>query len=136
MEGNNSEKPRTITEDSSFHGIIILEGFRDKDILESFKLIGKKESNEWTLLKVSIEPSLFQHFLIVVQSNLLVDENGIPFYAHFYRNNSLIIVFPKKIFQVTCDKESWKEVIAYGISLGISEFELDFKPNKINEEEY
>ena len=63
----------------------------------------------------------------------MVEEN---FYFHFYRNNELIVVFNTKIFRVTTNENTWKELIEYGKSLGIIEEQLDFKPYKIEDEEW
>ena len=45
-------------------------------------------------------------------------------------------MFNKKIFRVSTDENSWKELIEYGKSLGIPEEQLDFKPCRVEDEEW
>lgn len=119
-----------------YHGIIIEQSLRDKTILNSIKILGKKEIDQWTLLKVSINSSYLQHFLKDIQQNLIEDENGIPYYAHFYKGIILKVVFPFKIFHVTTSLDTWTNVIEYGRSIGIPESQLDFFPNKFSDESF
>ncbi len=70
-----------------------------------------------------------------IQPNLLT-ENGVPYYAHFYRAEELIIVFPDRGFHVSPDENSWKEVISYGESLGVPRAELDFRPCRFRDETF
>lgn len=48
-------------------------------------------------------------------------------YAHFWQNKKVIVIFKDKRFKIDFDnKETWKEVLEYGKSLGIPEEQLDF----------
>jgi hypothetical protein len=58
------------------------------------------------------------------------------FYAHFYRDNGIIIVFKEKIFNVTVDKNTWKAAINYGKTININEKQLYFIPNRFEDEEF
>lgn len=49
-------------------------------------------------------------------------------YAHFFCEQSLIVVFQDKAFKVTIDPNSWEEVIEYGLKHNIPIEQLDFKP--------
>lgn len=99
------------------------------------QVLGRKTGKHWTLLKVGVRPEMFDTIIDLMQANLL-DERGVPYYAHFYRDDELIIVFPSKIFHVTPDKNSWSEAVSYGESVGIPKDELDFRPCKLTEETY
>ncbi len=71
----------------------------------------------------------------LVQKNLL-EENGVPFYAHFYRNDELIVVFPDRVFYLKPDRSAWTPAVTYGKNLGIPEERLNFKPAKFEDETY
>ncbi|MCL5783429.1 MAG: hypothetical protein M1476_05925 [Candidatus Thermoplasmatota archaeon] len=121
------------TED--YHGIIIMESLSDKSILDSLKILGRKDGRIWTMLRVGVETGKFQGVIKSISRNLMV-VNGIPYYAHFYRRNELIVVFPGKIFFMTPDKETWQPVLDFGKSNGIPEQELDFFPCRFEDETY
>ena len=69
-----------------------------------------------------------------------VSENEINFiskhiignwYMHFWKSDkNIIAIFKDKVFKFNYDvKDSWKEVLDYGISIGIPVQELDFPIN-------
>ncbi len=67
------------TED--YHGIIIMESLSDKSILDSLKILGRKDGRIWTMLRVGVETGKFQGVIKSISRNLMV-VNGIPYYAH------------------------------------------------------
>lgn len=56
------------------------------------------------------------------------------FYNHLYNDEILIVIFKKKIFRVNSHKSSWKEIIEYGLSFDIPIEQLDFWPNRFQDE--
>lgn len=118
---------------SEYHGIIIREGLRDRSILGQMKILGMKRTEEWTLLRVGVNKDKVNEIIKIVQKNLLTNP---VYYAHFYRNKELIVVFPRRIFHLTTNKETWKPAIEYGKCVGVPEDELDFKPCRSEEETY
>jgi len=118
---------------SEYHGIIIKEGLKDSSILDEMKILGIKKVDDWTLLRVGVDESKIDETIKVVGRNLRSDP---VYYAHFYRDEELIVVFPKKIFHLTPNRETWKPAIKYGKSVGVPEEELDFKPCRFEEETY
>ena len=99
------------------------------------RILGQKTGRNWTLLKIGIEPRSLASAISEIQANLLF-EKGVPYYAHLYRDNELIIVFPEKVFRITPDKKSWRQAVSYGASLKIPVTELDFKPCRIEDETF
>ena len=73
---------------------------------------------------------------ILIKRRCKLTEESIPYYAHFYSRNKLIVVFPHKVFNVTPDKETWKLAIKYGLSRGIPLEQLDFFHCKFEDETY
>jgi len=118
---------------NEYHGIIIKEGLKNPSILGQIKILGTKKTGEWTLLRVEVNENEINDVIKIVKENLLTNP---VYYAHFYRNEELIVVFPEKIFYLTPNKETWKPAIEYGRSMGVPEGELDFKPCRFEEETY
>ena len=118
-----------------YHGIIIKQSLRDRSILDSVRILGKKTAKNWTMLRVLIRDEVLEKFAKQVQANLLT-ENKVPYYAHFYNQQTLIAIFPDRIFHLKPDKKTWGPATRYGRSLGISERELDFKPCRFEDETY
>ncbi len=118
-----------------YHGIIIKESLRDQSILDKMQILGIKKSRSWTLLRVRIRETELGRFVGLIRRNLLAERN-LPYYAHFYRDGKLIVVFPERTFRLKPDKNTWAPVVSYGRSIGIQEEELDFKPCKFEDETY
>jgi len=61
------------------------------------------------------------------QIEALSSEIRKSWYAHFWKGQRLMAVFPGRKFDFQAvDKSTWKEVIEYGRSVGIPEEQLDF----------
>lgn len=118
---------------SEYHGIIIKEGLKDQSVLNKMEILGQKKAREWTLLRVGVNENKIDEVVRLVQKSLVTEPT---YYAHFYQEEKLIVVFPKKIFYLTPNKETWKSATDYGKSLGVPEKELDFKPCRFEEETY
>ena len=118
-----------------YHGIIVKEGIRDPTVFQGITVLGTKTGHNWTLFKVGIGPKVISRVIREVQSNLLT-EKGVPYYAHFYRGEELIIVFPDRAFHVSPEEDNWKEAISYGESLGVPRAELDFRPCRFRDETF
>lgn len=108
-----------------FHGIIIQESLRDPSVLRNVTILGTKQGKDWKLLVVSVPDSRMDSVLELVKSNLRTDE-GISYYTHFYSNDRLILVFPDRVFHIKPNKETWKPVVDYGLSMGIPKEQPEF----------
>jgi hypothetical protein len=119
---------------SEYHGNLLDTEFKNPNFVYKFKIFAKRKSekNPWTMHGVVVSADRIENVIQEVQKNLLSDK---PFYAHFYRDNELIIVFKKRVFRVTPDKSTWKEIIEYGRSLGVPDEQLVFAPNRFEDEE-
>jgi len=116
-----------------YRGILIREGLKNPSVLERLRVLGMKQAGEWLLVKVEVSEEEIKEVVKLVQNNL---KRNPAFYAHFYRYNELIVVFPERVFRMTPDKATWGLAIAYGQSVGIPLKELDFKPCRIEDETY
>ena len=118
---------------NEYHGIIIREGLKEQSILDKMNVVGSKTDDEFTLFKVEIDENRLDKIITIVQQELKTDP---VYYAHFYRDNELIVIFPDKIFRMTPDKSTWIAAIEHGKSLSIPEEQLDFFPCRIEDETY
>ena len=58
------------------------------------------------------------------------------YYLHFYRNDELIIVYRDKVFNVSPANKTWDDAVAYGKKMRIAANQLDFYPNKFEDEDF
>jgi len=119
---------------NKYHGIIIKEGLKDQLVLSKMKIIGQKKGRKWTLLRVGVDENKANEVFGLVQKSLVTEPES--YYSHFYRNKELVVVFPKRIFRLTPERETWQPAIEYGKSIGVPEKELDFKPCRFQEETF
>lgn len=114
-----------------YHGIIIDQEFIDKNFLESLKQFAQKQDGSWRIYGIEVEDSRLEKVIKGIQKNMRTDE---AWYAHLYNDRELIVVFKNKIFRVEPHISSWKPIIEYGKKLNISEEQLDFWPNRFQDE--
>ncbi|PWU23462.1 hypothetical protein C5B42_02815 [Candidatus Cerribacteria bacterium 'Amazon FNV 2010 28 9'] len=109
-----------------FHGIIIEESLIDNRML-----------NEFSIKKVRVtteeDPTQRWHLYFVEGTNKQIEQlvNNLKpqkWYAHFWSGDRIIVVFPHKLFIFShTSKETWKEAVEYGISIGIPQDQLTFE---------
>jgi hypothetical protein len=121
---------------SDYHGIIVKESLKEQFVLNEMKILGQRKSVKWTLFRVGVDENKIDEVVESVQKSLVASPTRTCYYAHFYRGEKLIVVFPKKIFRLTPEKETWRSAIEYGKSVGIPGEELDFKPCRFEEETF
>jgi len=119
---------------NEYHGIVVKEGLKDQLVPNKMRILGQKKGINWTLLRVGVDEGKLNEVVESVQKDLVTEPS--PYYSHFYRNRELVVVFPRKIFRLTTERDTWQPTIDYGKSIGISEKELDFKPCRFGEETY
>ena len=123
-----------------YHGIVLNISQKDKSIFNRLQVIGKKKAlmGLITFYKIKIDSHQIDDVIRNIQSNMARNFGPIKqeFYAHFYRNNELIIAYKDKLFNVTTDRTTWAKAISHGRSLNIMEKQLDFTPCKFEDETY
>jgi len=134
-EASTTPQSLGVDSEAEYHGLLVEEGLTDLSVLKSVTLLGRKRGREWSLLRVGLKGRLLPTVIERLQASLRV-ESGVPFYAHFYRLNQLIVIFPDKVFRLTPEKATWTEVVAYGRSVGIPVEQLDFAPCKFEDETF
>ena len=128
---------RSITD---YHGIIIDLSQRNKSVLKSLEIIGRKKAfcNLVSLFKIRVPAVELEETIKRLQDNMRERFPPIVkgFYFHLYNEKELIIVFKDKIFWTMPDPNLWSEIIEYGRGLGIPEKQLDFIPFRLQDEKY
>ena len=136
---------KTIVDDKNddskeFHGIIINISQKNKSVFETINILGKRKYlfGLLTLYKVKVSPDKIANVIKAFQSNMSdrIIFKKQEFYFHFYRDNELIIVFKDEIFNVSPDKSTWEQAIAHGRQLKITDKQLDFVPNRFEDENF
>jgi len=84
------------------------------------------------LLKVEVPAERLRRIIALIQRAL----KGKKYYAHFYREGELIVVFKDKVFHIAPEKTTWGDAVGHGLSLGIPRRQLDFKPCRFEDETY
>lgn len=121
--------------ENDYHGIIVEESLRDRSLLDAVRVLGRRQGRDWGLLRVGVEAKRLPNVIQRLQRTLKV-ENGVPFYAHFYRPGELIVVFPDRLFRLTPQRDTWGPAVAYGRSVGVPLAQLDFEPHRVEDEDY
>ena len=114
-----------------YHGIIIDQEFKDKSFPKTFKIFAKKQSGSWGIYGIETEDSEVEQTVKEIQKNMSSDE---AWYAHLYNDKELIVIFKNKVFKVKPHISTWKPIVEYGRELNIPEGQLDFWPNRFQDE--
>ena len=124
---------------ANFNGVIIEESLEKKDVLKKVKILKTKveevtpEHNtpylkQWTLHTVEILEN--QADEIAEELSHSLDSKHGDWYADFKNNKFHYIIFRNKVFKIDRSKpEQYDEVVKYGLSLGIPDYQLDFSPD-------
>ncbi|HKC04869.1 MAG TPA: hypothetical protein VKC54_03290 [Patescibacteria group bacterium] len=114
-----------------YHGILIDQEFKNPLFPENFEVFSIKQDGDWKIYGVEIQE--IGGVIENIQKNM---KSNAPWYAHLYNDKELIVIFKNKIFKVRPHKSTWTEVFNYGKSLNIPEKQLDFWPNRFQDEEH
>ena len=116
--------------EEAFKGCIIAESLVDPTIINRFSII-KAEITE-DLLEIDFEGNLGRwHIYYVVCSERQIDAlqpvllRG--WYAHFWRGERVLVVYPDERFEIVkTDEATWSAAIEHGVAMGIPREQLDF----------
>lgn len=116
---------------STFHGILVDLAFTDRHFPETFALFARKFSGNWTLYGIDVPRLDLEQSITRIQAAMRVDQ---PFYSHLYDDETVVVIFKDRVFRVNPHISSWKEVREYGFTLNIPAEQLDFWPNRFQDE--
>jgi hypothetical protein len=114
-----------------FHGILLDLSFTNREYPKSFSLFARKIAGDWGLYGIIVPQDKLEQTIVDIQSRMKTNE---PSYNHLYDDERLIVIFKERIFHVTSHASSWNEIERYGVALGIPEQQLDFWPNRFQDE--
>lgn len=116
-----------------YHGIILDAEFTDPSYPKSFKVFAKRKSsdNDRILYGIEVKNKDINKTVKEIQMHMRNDQ---PYYAHLYNDNKLVVIFKNKIFRVQPHISTWNEIIKYGEKLKIPKEQLDFWPNRLQDE--
>lgn len=122
----------------NFKGIIIEESLGDTSVLKEVKILETKVEEvtekyqtpwlkQWTLHTVEIPEESAD--AIADKIGKVIDNDPSSWYADFRNDKFHYIIFPNKVFKVDLSNPVlYKKAKAYGMSLGIPEYQVDFAP--------
>ena len=123
----------------NYTGIIIEESLRDTSVLNEVTILETKVEpitpehmtpwlTQWTLHTVEIPEEMAEDFAEKLSRSF--DKEHPDWYADFKNDVYHFIVFAGKIFKVNrANPTRYKDAKAYGASIGIPEYQLDFVPD-------
>ena len=107
-----------------YKGVIIEESLEDNIVLNNFNIVGFMITDDvifserWHLYTIQVSREEIEQVSKLIKSG---------WYAHFWKNRNVIVVFKDRIFELNYDdKTSWKPAVEYGLSLGIPKEQLIF----------
>lgn len=116
-----------------YHGILINKQFSDESFAETLTQFAKKNSGDWIIYGVEITEDNFDETIRIIQEAMRPNE---PWYCHFYNDKEMVVVFKEKIITASSHISTWGEIFAYGKTLNIPEKQLDFWPNRFQDERH
>ena len=122
----------------NFKGVIIEESLEDKSVLGDVKILstkvepvtkGHKTSwvKQWTLHDVEVPAEKASEMAEKISRAL---DHGHDWYADYKTDDEHYIIYRDKVFHVTdrSNEKQYGEATAYGISVGIPAYQVDFSP--------
>lgn len=106
-------------------GILVEQSLRDPAITQAFRIVSVKRGKFWVFLLHSVPSDDFERHVKLIQSNMVTDGH---WYAHYFRDDELVVVYRDAIFHVLTDPASWGPAIEHGLASGIPREQLDFQP--------
>ena len=116
---------------TTFHGILVNMAFTDRSFPIRFNRFAQKTAGDWILYGVEIPRESLDDTVAQIQASMREDA---PFYAHLYDDEMLVVIFKNKVFKVASYASSWDEILRFGKGLNIPVEQLDFWPNRFQDE--
>jgi len=81
----------------------------------------------WTFLFVSVPEHEVEAKLAKLQQHM-IDVREDCWHAHFFKDETLIVVDQDRVFKTSIDPKDWQEAAGHGLRNGIPPGQLDFDP--------
>ena len=123
----------------NFTGVIIEESLTDLSVLNEIKIVSTEVElvteehktpwfSQWTMHTVEITP---ERVVGVAEKISKALDHTHNWYADFKTDKEHFVIYRNKIFHITdrSDKAQYNKATAYGISIGIPDYQVDFSPH-------
>lgn len=121
----------------NYKGVIIEESLENKEILNGLVILSTKVEpvtekhktpylKQWTLHTVEVFEDRVDD--VAEKISRVLDLKHNDWYADFKNDKFHYVIFRDRVFKVDLRNPKYKEVMEYGISLGIPWYQLDFSP--------
>jgi hypothetical protein len=111
----------------NYWGVVIDQSLKDQGYIDHLNVVAKRQVGGWGMLLTSVPADAAPVQIASLQSHM-VDISNDCWYAHFFRDDELIIVYQDCTFRMTIDRLTWNDSIQYGLHHGIPLEQLDFWP--------
>lgn len=108
-----------------YKGTIVEESLLDSRIVNGFNITkvhisgADKPEDRWHLYTLELDDSQIDSIMQQLKPT--------GWYAHFWNEEQIIAVFPNMKFRMSrSDRNTWNDVIDYGMQIGIPREQLDF----------
>lgn len=105
-------------------GIIVEESLDDNRVINKLDLRKvhitghQRSSDRWHMYEVNVSKEEIEE----LSKHIIGD-----WYMHFWKGTDIIAVFSRKTFKFSYEKkDTWRDVLEYGRSIGLPDNELDF----------
>ncbi len=117
-----------------FHAILVDKSLNNLELLNNLTVLSEAPAGSWTLYKIIEKEDKLIETIKTIQSQML---DG-PWYFHFYNSDGskVIVVFKDNFFVTDNNPINWSEILAYGNQVGTPAEQLDFIPNRFQDEEF
>lgn len=121
----------------NYTGVVIEESLENKDVLKELHITSTEVEEvtgehktpwvkQWTMHTIEI-PEDKADDIAKKMSQAVDRQHANAWYTNFLNDSFQYIIFRDKVFKVDrSKKDQYKEVIQFGLSLGIPEYQLDF----------
>ena len=110
---------------TDYLGIVIEQCLRDPAAAKELRVVKTRRPRSWVFLLVEVPEHELDHQIRILQANMVSDDT---WYAHYFRENELVVVFRDAVFRLSTDPSSWGPAVEHGLASGIPREQLDFTP--------
>ena len=108
-------------------GVVVDRSLKNENFINYLHVVAMRRSGSWRLWLVSVVALEVEAQIQALQRNMVLLKEDC-WYAHFFRDNDLIVVYQDHTFRITPEPETWVDAVQYGMDNGIPRGQLDFQP--------
>ena len=112
---------------SDYLGIVVDRSLKSEDFINYLRVVATRKAGSWRLLLVSVVAQEVDAQIQELQRNMVLVKEDC-WYAHFFRDNDLIVAYQDRTFRATLEPATWVDAVQYGMDNGIPRGQLDFQP--------